>query len=277
MNILLYSYSILGFFLLLISCSSTKESSTNINVPNGTVGLVGDQYVSINELKENYIFGANGKEYTQQNLIDFLPIYLDYKAKLLDAEAIGYFDDDRIKDEYELYSKQAAYAFWMEEEIKPTKFNEFKQRYLYEIKSKHILIALQQSASPKDTLEAYNKIMAAREEFLQGKSLEELDTKYSTKRNGRSMGGDLPWFSIGSTVAEFEDALYSLEINEISMPVRTQFGYHIIVLEDKRLKKPSRQISHVFVRKNSDQTKINNAYAALNDSSFPGFVLLGWP
>lgn len=267
MNRLLYSYSIFGFFLLLISCSSTKESSTNINVPDGTVGLVGDHYISINELKENYISGATDKEYTEQDLIDFLPIYLDYKAKLLDAEEIGYFDDDRIKDEYELYSKQAAYAFWMEEEIKPTKFNEFKQRYLYEMKSKHILIALQQSASPKDTLEAYNKIMAAREEFLQGKSLEELDIKYSTKQNGRSMGGDLPWFSIGSTVAEFEDALYSLEINEISMPVRTQFGYHIIVLEDKRLKKPSRQISHIFVRKNSDQTKIYNAYAALNDSS----------
>lgn len=267
MNRLLFSFSILGPILLLLSCTSTKESSLSINIPEGTVGLVGDQYISLNELKENYISGVTDKEYTQQDLIDFLPVYLDYKGKLLDAEAIGYFDDDRIKDEFQLYSKQAAYAFWMEEEIKPTKFNEFKQRYIYELKSKHILIALQQSASPEDTLEAYNKIMDARDEFLQGKSLEELDMEYSSKRNGRSMGGDLPWFSVGSTVPEFENALYSLEINEISMPVRTQFGYHIILLEDKRLRKPSRQISHIFVRKNSDQSKIFNAYAALNDSS----------
>ena len=82
---------------------------------------------------------------------------------------------------------------------------------MVELKSKHILIAVQQSASPEDTLEAYNKIMAARDEFLQGKSLEELDMEYSSKRNGRSMGGDLPWFSVGSTVAEFENALYSLK------------------------------------------------------------------
>ena len=109
--------------------------------------------------------------------------------------------------------------------------------------------------------------MAARDEFLQGKSLEELDMEYSSKRNGRSMGGDLPWFSVGSTVAEFENALYSLKINEISKPVRTQFGYHIILLEDKRVRKPSRQISHIFVRRNSDQTKIVEAYEALNDSS----------
>jgi peptidyl-prolyl cis-trans isomerase SurA len=267
MNRLLFSFSILGTILLILSCTGSKESSLSINIPEGTVGLVGDQYISLNELKENYISGVTDKEYTQQDLIDFLPVYLDYKGKLLDAEAIGYFNDDRIQDEFQLYSKQAAYAFWMEEEIKPTKFNEFKQRYMVELKSKHILIAVQQSASPEDTLEAYKKIMAARDEFLQGKSLEELDMEYSTKRNGRSMGGDLPWFSVGSTVAEFENALYSLEINEISMPVRTQFGYHIILLEDKRVRKSSRQISHIFVRRNSDQTKIFNAYTALNDSS----------
>ena len=267
MNRLLFSFSILGIILLVLSCTSTKESSLSINIPDGTVGIVGDQYVSFNELKENYISGVTDKKYTEQDLIDFLPVYLDYKGKLLDAEAIGYFDDDRIKDEFQLYSKQAAYAFWMEEEIKPTKFNEFKQRYMYELKSKHILISVQQTASPEDTLEAYNKIMAARDEFLQGKSLEELDMKYSSKRNGRSMGGDLPWFSVGSTVAEFENALYSLKINEISKPVRTQFGYHIILLEDKRVRKPSRQISHIFVRRNSDQTKIVEAYEALNDSS----------
>ena len=267
MNRLLFSFSILGIILLVLSCTSTKESSLSINIPDGTVGIVGDQYVSFNELKENYISGVTDKKYTEQDLIDFLPVYLDYKGKLLDAEAIGYFDDDRIKDEFQLYSKQAAYAFWMEEEIKPTKFNEFKQRYMYELKSKHILISVQQTASPEDTLEAYNKIMAARDEFLQGKSLEELDMEYSSKRNGRSMGGDLPWFSVGSTVAEFENALYSLKINEISKPVRTQFGYHIILLEDKRVRKPSRQISHIFVRRNSDQTKIVEAYEALNDSS----------
>lgn len=267
MNRLLFSFSILGIILLVLSCTSTKESSLSINIPDGTVGIVGDQYVSFNELKENYISGVTDKKYTEQDLIDFLPVYLDYKGKLLDAEAIGYFVDDRIKDEFQLYSKQAAYAFWMEEEIKPTKFNEFKQRYMYELKSKHILISVQQTASPEDTLEAYNKIMAARDEFLQGKSLEELDMEYSSKRNGRSMGGDLPWFSVGSTVAEFENALYSLKINEISKPVRTQFGYHIILLEDKRVRKPSRQISHIFVRRNSDQTKIVEAYEALNDSS----------
>ncbi|MGB0347744.1 MAG: peptidylprolyl isomerase, partial [Balneolaceae bacterium] len=78
------------------------------------------------------------------------------------------------------------------------------------------------------------------------------------------MGGDLPWFSVGTTVPEFEDALYELEIDELSMPVRTQFGYHIIYLEEKRERKPARELSHIFVRRNSDPTKINDAYEALS-------------
>ena len=113
MNRLLFSFSILGIILLVLSCTSTKESSLSINIPEGTVGLVGDQYVSFNELKENYISGVTDKKYTQQDLIDFLPIYLDYKGKFLDAEAIGYFDDDRIKDEFQLYlNRQLMRSGW---------------------------------------------------------------------------------------------------------------------------------------------------------------------
>lgn len=261
---LLLASTILGYIILTLACAGSKNSTTSINKPLDTVGIVGDTFVTYAELRNNYVSGSIDKDYTETDLLEFLPIYLNYKGKILDAAASGYYDDERIKSEYQLYSKQAAYAYWMEEEIKPTKFNEFKERYAYELKSKHVLIAVQMNASPEDTLDAYNRIMEARSEYLNGASIEELDSKYSTKRNGRSMGGDLPWFSVGTTVPEFEDALYELEIDELSMPVRTQFGYHIIYLEEKRERKPARELSHIFVRRNSDPTKINDAYEALS-------------
>jgi peptidyl-prolyl cis-trans isomerase SurA len=267
MNRTLLSCSVLGLVLLTLACSGSKNTSSTLSTPEGTVGIVGDQFISYSDLRDNYVSGSIDKSFTEDDLLEFLPIYLDYRGKILDAEANGYYDDDRITNEYQLYSKQAAYAFWMEEEIRPTKFKEFKERYSFELKSKHVLIAVQPNASPEDTLDAFTRIQNARTEFLEGTSMEQLDVKYSTKRNGRSMGGDLPWFSVGTTVPAFENALYALEIGEISKPIRTQFGYHIIYLEDKRERKPERQLSHIFVRRNSDSNKINQAYDSLANGS----------
>jgi peptidyl-prolyl cis-trans isomerase SurA len=258
---LLTTLSIAG--TIAISCAGT-ESGTQISAPpTDVVGEVGGEYISYSELKEQYVSGSMDKTYSLEELQEFLPIYLDYKGKMLQAKDAGYYKLDQVQSEFELYAKQAAYAYWMDQEIRPTKLQEFKERYDFELKSSHVLIALQPVPSAQDTATAYARIIEARNKFLNGTPIDELDAEYSTKRNGRSMGGELPWFSVGTTVPEFEDALYNLEIGEISKPVRTQFGYHIILLEDKRERVPSRQVSHIFVRRNTSTDKIDSAYANL--------------
>ena len=173
----LLSIYILGLLALTYSCTLSKNSLSE-KTPIDTVGIVGNQFVSYTELRDNYISGNIEKNYTDSILVEFLPIYLDYLGKILDAKALGYYDNERINDELDVYSKQAAYAFWMEKEIKPNKFKEYKARYSIELKSKHILVSVQPQASPEDTLAAYNNIMQARQEYLDGVSLEELDIKY---------------------------------------------------------------------------------------------------
>lgn len=60
-----------------------------------------------------------------------------------------------------------------------------------------------------------------------GSSFEELAQKFS-KCPSRTRGGDLGSFSRGRMVPSFEEAAFALEINSVSAPVRTQFGYHLI-------------------------------------------------
>lgn len=252
--------------LVFISCSGSKSTSTRVLKPNDAVGEVGGEFVSYAELKKQYISGSMNEDFSLKELQDFLPVYLDYKGKIAAAKDAGYFEDGKILAELNQYAKQAAYAYWVDNEIRPTKFQEFKQRYEKEYKSYHILIALPLRSPPEDTLETYNKIMEARERFLAGESIEHLNEEYSSTRDGRLMGGDLPWFSVGTTVKEFEDALFQLEKGEISMPVRTQFGYHLILLQDVRDRVPARKVSHIFFRPNEVSDSLANAaYTALKN------------
>ena len=89
-----------------------------------------------------------------------------------------------------------------------------------QIRASHILVS---------TLDKAREI---RTELENGKSFEELAEKHSECPSGKE-GGDLGFFSKGQMVKEFEDAAFSLDIGEISEPVKTQFGYHIIKLKEK--------------------------------------------
>lgn len=90
-----------------------------------------------------------------------------------------------------------------------------------EIRASHILVETQEEAQ---------KI---REEILAGKDFGHAARKNSKCPSGYE-GGDLGFFKRGSMVAEFEKAAFELPLNEVSEPVKTQFGWHLIMVTDKR-------------------------------------------
>ncbi|MCP1145869.1 peptidylprolyl isomerase [Lysinibacillus endophyticus] len=91
----------------------------------------------------------------------------------------------------------------------------------YELNARHILVADEETARS-----VYEKLKA-------GGDFAKLAKEYSTDGTAEK-GGDLGWFTVGAMVQEFNDAAYALELNEISEPVQTEFGYHIIQVTDKR-------------------------------------------
>jgi peptidyl-prolyl cis-trans isomerase C len=90
-----------------------------------------------------------------------------------------------------------------------------------EIKASHILVDTEQEA------------INLKEEILSGKAFEDVAAEHSTCPSG-ARGGDLGFFGRGQMVSEFEEAAFDLKVGEISAPVRTNFGWHLILVTDKQ-------------------------------------------
>ncbi|MBY0595905.1 peptidylprolyl isomerase PrsA [Bacillus bingmayongensis] len=103
---------------------------------------------------------------------------------------------------------------------------ELKENYKPEIKASHILVKDEETAKK------------VKEELGQGKSFEELAKQYSEDPGSKEKGGDLGYFGPGKMVKEFTDAAYKLKKDEVSEPVKSEFGYHIIKVTDIKEQKP---------------------------------------
>ena len=213
---------------------------------NTVVAQIGNERIQLSELIRYYSLNSFEESPTADQLKEFLPFYVDYKLKLIEARNQNLDKDEELISEYENYARQASLSYWLENEVKERLFREFKERSEYELKAFHILQRLDPNAPPADTARVFNNLLQAREDFENGFSLEDLDNKYSTQMQGRSMGGQLPWLSAGTTVKPFEDALYAAKEGELTTPVRTQFGYHLIYVQEKRPRSADRNISHIF-------------------------------
>ncbi|PES94221.1 peptidylprolyl isomerase [Bacillus cereus] len=123
---------------------------------------------------------------------------------------------------------------------------ELKENYKPEIKASHILV--------KDEATAKK----VKEELGQGKSFEELAKQYSEDTGSKEKGGDLGYFTPGKMVKEFEDAAYKLKKDEVSEPVKTQFGYHIIKVTDIKEQKPFDEVKG-DIKKDLVQKKAQDA------------------
>lgn len=106
-----------------------------------------------------------------------------------------------------------------------------KQRFVTEERrrAQHILLTSSDEQSEDD---AEDMIKSLRERILEGEDFAELAREYSQDPGSAEQGGDLGWIEPGVMVSAFEEALYALEAGEVSPPVKTGFGWHVIKLNE---------------------------------------------
>ena len=102
------------------------------------------------------------------------------------------------------------------------------------VKARHILVKVPAGADEKAWKDAESKAIDIKKKLEKGGDFAELVKEYSDDPGSKSRGGDLGFFTKGRMVPEFEAAAFSLKSGELSDPVKTTYGYHIIQVQEKK-------------------------------------------
>lgn len=151
---------------------------------------------------------------------EFKTLKEQYGASFADALAQSGLTEAGLKDNirFELLKQKAA------KDVKVTdkEIKEYYDMASKELNARHILVADEATAKK------------AIKEIKDGAKFADVAKKYSTDKGSAAKGGELGWFTVGTMVDAFNNAAYALKLNTLSEPVKSEFGYHVIEVTDKR-------------------------------------------
>lgn len=216
-------------------------------------------------------------------LEEYVELFANFRAKLADAKARGFDTMPSLVNELKQYRNDLAAPYLLDSTTLQELLQEAYERNHYIIHANHILVRCSENAAPADTLKAYKRATDIYNRVMKGEDFTSL--AYQEEHRGEDgvvhdletastyVAGELGYFSVFDMVYPFETAAYALKAGEISKPVRTRFGYHIIKIVDRKPYYGQTKVQHIWVRGGADtivgHKKIQEAYKRLsNGESF---------
>ena len=174
-------------------------------------------------------------------------------------ESYGYKNVDEFKAELRLnYQRTKAIDDYLKDSITDKEIQKYyDENYAGDISAKHILISVSDEVSEEEALEKAKDLI---KQLNDGADFDTLAKENSDDTGSKSSGGDLGYFNKGQMVQEFEDAAYALNVDEYTKePVKTSYGYHIILKTGEKKKKELKKVKEDIIEKIAEQKKSEDA------------------
>jgi len=232
--------------LALSACGSAE------NVATSKVGNVTEKELS-KELRQTYGKSTLSQMMLNKALLDKYEVSDEEAKKQVDAakeqmgdkfdvalEQVGLKNEDELKEKMkpEIALEKAIRATVTDKDV--------KDNHKPEMKVSHILVKDEKTA--KEVKEKINN----------GEDFTALAKQYSEDTGSKEQGGEIAGFAPGQTVKEFEEAAYKLDAGQVSEPIKTSYGYHIIKVTDKKELKPYDEVKDT-IRKDLEQQRLQDA------------------
>jgi parvulin-like peptidyl-prolyl isomerase len=227
--------------LAIVSSIAMAQTLVTVNGKAITKKEVDTELMNATQGRFNQVPAEKREEFRKQVLEQLIAKELVYK----DAKKTGILRSNDFRKEYtkvqDRIKKELAIQLWQKKELDKIKIsNKTLKNYYYKNKEEF---------SQKESVHARHILVETKSEakkiilLLKGLKGNALKTKFIKEAKAKSTGpsapkgGDLGYFAQGQMVPEFNDKVLSMKVGTISKPVKTQFGFHIIYLEDKKTKK----------------------------------------
>ena len=201
------------------------------------------------------------KDDSQKDLDKYLELFLGYKLKVEKANKLGLQNSVSYQNELKSYRNQLSKNYINDSKVTNELVEEAYNRLTKEVRASHILVLVDEGASPEDTLKAYNKIKDIKNRLNAGEDFVKVAQQFSEDPSAKENGGDLGYFSAFRMVYSFENAAFTTKIGEVSNPFRTRFGYHLVKVVDKRDNRGEVTVAHIMIMKPSTPDEQKGAIA----------------
>jgi peptidyl-prolyl cis-trans isomerase SurA len=232
-----------------------------------------DELIYLLGKTQNTETGTSGM--SREEFEENMKLFINYKLKVREAEAKGLDQAEEFTLEFESFKENLKAPFLIKNSLEEGELRKAYSRLQEVIRASHILVQFPPNASSDDSLAVLKMALKVKSELESGGDFNTLALQYSDDPSAKQNKGDLGYFTALQMVQPFEDAAYTMKPGEVSNPVLTNFGYHVIKVQDRQPNPGQVQVSHILVRidpsnpagEDLAKRKVNDIYTQIQKES----------
>jgi peptidyl-prolyl cis-trans isomerase SurA len=226
---------------------------------------IGDTEVGVSEFK--YIYSkTNGAkaDFSKNSLEEYLDLYVKFKLKVQKARDMQIDTIPALQRELDGYRKQLSNSYLIDKEVKERLLREAYKRTKEDVNVSHIMVTIKGRKTDEDTLKAYNQVMDIYKQLEEGADFGRLAMSSSEDAYSKKEGGKIGWLTavLPNGFYNMETAAYVTPIGKYSKPFRTNMGYHILQVNERRPARGSIEVAHIVIREDA-KNPAKNAQAMI--------------